>query len=323
MIPYKVIICGVVKNVEKKIEKNIEYCNKTGKLFQDYKIIIYENNSKDNTKNILSKYTHTAKIIMEDIPYETIKSNSKIWTATYRTGSDHPCRIEQICNARNIVIDEFNKPEYDEYQYVIWIDLDSGGWCLEGIQNSFERKDDWDAVFAGYNHYDDYALRLDPTITANDDYYKNISDYNEIFCMGPETLGETYWNLRNKYNIHFNNTERLIPVYSAFNGLGIYKKELFKENKYDCIVTNDVKTLARKIIDHPKFNQYQMRIYSKCHKFRGGGHRDDKTNIYWKSNSGYNRPVVCEHVCLHSSLIIKNYKLLINPKMKYFRDESD
>ena len=320
MLPCKVILCGVVKNVEKNIEKNIEHCIETGKLFQDYKIIIYENNSTDDTKNILSRYSDRAEIITEDIPYDTIKSNSKIWTATFRTGSDHPCRIEQICNARNKVISEYNKPEYDDYHYIIWIDLDSGGWDLEGIKNSFDRKDEWDAVFAGCNHYDHYALRLDPTITITDDYYKNISQYNEIFCMGPETLGETYWKLREQYNINFNNMKQLIPVYSAFNGLGIYKKELFKENKYDCIVTDDVKTLARKIIDHPTFNQYQMRIYSKCHKFRSGGHRDDKTNIYWKSNSGYNRPVVCEHVCLHSSLILKNYKLMINPKMKYIRE---
>ena len=47
------------------------------------------------------------------------KQNSRIWTATFRTGSDHPCRIEQISNARNKVVEEFNKPEYDSYDYVI------------------------------------------------------------------------------------------------------------------------------------------------------------------------------------------------------------
>ena len=173
MISHKIIICGVVKDVEKYIQLNINNCIETGKLFQDYKIIIYENNSTDNTKNILSKYidNHNFKIIMEDIPYETIKSNSKIWTATYRTGSDHPCRIEQICNSRNKVVEEFNKPEYDDYEYVIWIDLDSNGWKLEGIIDSFNKKNEWDAVFSGFNHYDQYALRLDPTISRQNVCY--------------------------------------------------------------------------------------------------------------------------------------------------------
>lgn len=321
MIPHKIIVCGVVKNVEKYIQNNINYCIETGNLFQDYKIIIYENNSTDNTKNILSNYIDNEKfkIIMEDIPYETIKSNSKIWTATFRTGSDHPCRIEQISNSRNKVVDEFNKSEYDNYDYVIWIDLDSNGWKLDGIIDCFNKKNDWDAVFAGKNLYDHYALRLNPTFDLNTPHYNNIKNYNEIFCMGPETLGETYWKLREKYNLNLNNVKQLIPVYSAFNGLGIYKKNIFKDNKYDCIITDDVKTLARKIIDHPEFEKYKLRIYSKCHKFRSGGHRDNKTHIYWKSNSGYNKPVVCEHVCLHSSLIVKNYKLMINPNMEYIR----
>ena len=136
MLPHKVIICGVVKNVEQYIENNIKYCIDTGNLFQEYKIIIYENNSTDNTKQILSKYldNNKIKILMEDIPYETIKNNSRILTATFRTGSDHPCRIEQISNARNKVVDEYNKPEYDNYDYIIWIDLDSKGWDLNGIK---------------------------------------------------------------------------------------------------------------------------------------------------------------------------------------------
>ena len=324
MLPYKVIICGVVKNVEKYIENNIKYCIDTGNLFQDYKIIIYENNSTDNTKQILSKYLDNdkIKISMEDIPYETIKSNSKIWTATFRTGSDHPCRIEQISNARNKVVDEYNKPEYDNYDYIIWIDLDSKGWDLNGIKNSFDCKNDWDAVFSGKNFYDHYAFRLNPNIKHRDPIYNEIENYSELFCIGPESLGQTYWGLRTHFNVNFNKINKLIPVYSAFNGIGIYKKELFKENRYDCMINEDVKALTREFMNHSEFYRYQARMYAKCQKFRSGGHRDDKSNIYWKSNSGYNRPVVCEHVCLNSALIRKNYRLMINPKMSYTRAES-
>ena len=42
-------------------------------------------------------------------------------------------------------------------------------------------------------------------------------------------------------------------------------------------------------------------------------------NIVWKNNSGYDKPVVCEHVALNFSLIRDGYKLYINPKMIYYR----
>ena len=83
MIPHKIIVCGVVKNVEKYIQINIDNCIETGKLFEDYKIIIYENNSTDNTKNILSKYV--------DSKIRTFKISapfSKIFNHACRAGKD-------------------------------------------------------------------------------------------------------------------------------------------------------------------------------------------------------------------------------------------
>lgn len=76
------------------------------------------------------------------------KKTSKIWAYTAVTGSDHPCRIEQICDARNKVPDVINKPDYDTYTYVIWIDFDSDGWEIQGILDSFAKKDEWDVVYA-------------------------------------------------------------------------------------------------------------------------------------------------------------------------------
>ena len=44
---------------------------------------------------------------------------------------------------------------------------------------------------------------------------------------------------------------------------------------------------------------------------------DNDIDGYWKNNSGYNKPVICEHICLHSSLIDDGYKIYINPQMLY------
>jgi hypothetical protein len=299
------IICGVVKNCADKIDANMNLAIKTGEQFNAYKLVIYENNSTDKTKELLKKYK-TAKIISEDIDPETIRKTSQIWSYKEITGSDHPCRIEQIANARNRVIDEISKPEYDEFTHVVWIDLDSNGWSIEGIGNSFLQTTQWDVIYAnGINpnrtYYDMYALRT----LANPD-----------LCFGPEIVGEHFWkNL--KTNLNFMNESALIPTCSAFGGIGIFKREIFKKYRYDCMVNPAVKTFYKNIVSNSRLNdKYNGLIKNPDTKFPNGYLEE---NIFWKSNSGYDKPVVCEHVCLNLELYNNGYKMFINPKMLYFR----
>ena len=49
-----ILICGVVKNAENRLTKNILFCKKLGSYFDNFKMIVYENNSTDNTKKILN-----------------------------------------------------------------------------------------------------------------------------------------------------------------------------------------------------------------------------------------------------------------------------
>jgi hypothetical protein len=298
------IICGIVKNCADKLDQNINLAIKTGEQFNSYKLVIYENNSTDRTKEMLKKY-ETAKIISEDIDPDIIRQTSRIWSYKEVTGSDHPCRIEQIANARNRVIDEISKPEYDNFTHVVWIDLDSNGWSIDGIADSFAKTAQWDVIYAnGINpnrtYYDMYALR---TLT------------NPGLCFGPEIVGEHFWNSVQK--ITFSNELPLIPVCSAFGGIGIFKKEIFQKYRYDCIVNPAVKTFYKNIISTSRLNnEYNKRIENPDTKFPSGYLED---NIFWKSNSGYDKPVVCEHVCLNLELYNNGYKMFINPKMVYFR----
>ena len=84
-----------------------------------------------------------------------------------------------------------------------------------------------------------------------------------MFCIGPESLGQTYWGLVCHFNVNFNKMNKLIPVYSAFNGIGIYKK-VFKESRYDCMVNEDVKALTREFMNHSEFYRYQARMYANA-----------------------------------------------------------
>jgi len=52
MKKYNVIFGGTVKNAESYIKNILQYIDKCGKKFNKYSVIIYENDSNDNTKNI-------------------------------------------------------------------------------------------------------------------------------------------------------------------------------------------------------------------------------------------------------------------------------
>jgi len=113
--------------------------------------------------------------------------------------------------------------------------------------------------------------------------------------------------------------DQLIPVYSAFNGIGIYKKHLFKKYKYDFLVNESTKVFYRKYIKNNMLDGKLLEtIKNKDTKFING-FEDEESIIYWKSNSGYNKPIICDHAPLNFSLYNDGYKLFINTKMIYYR----
>ena len=295
-----VLICGIVKNCDKRLNLNLIHAIKTGEIFKDYRIVIYENNSTDNTKQILNNFKSNSKFIIksENIDLKN-KTNFDLWAYTKITGSDHPCRIELISNARNKVIDIINTSEFNNFSYVIWIDMDSNGWDINGIVNSFLNKEAWDVVYANtpQKYYDIYALR------------------DERFCFGPEIIGELFWTQLPQFKINPNNN--LIPVYSAFGGLGIYKKEIFKDHRFYFKVNEYVKKQYSLILKNNTIDEKILTIIENEDTKSPGGIKDEESGIYWKANSGYNGPVVCEHVVLNFELVSHGYKLFINPKMMY------
>ena len=299
-----VIICGIVRNAGNLIANNINLALKTGEHFTSYKIIVYENNSTDNTKSELSKFSNNnnIKIISEDIIDIDKRENNKIWAYTQVTGSNHPCRIELISNARNKLLQEIRKDEYNDYSHIIVIDFDSHGWEIEGIINSFQRTENWDALFASSRqYYDFYALR------------------SHHLLFGPEVTGQLFWSGFPTVNFK---SKKLVPVYSAFNGIGIYKKELLMKFDYDFQINENVKKVYRGIFRNMKDSDPDPKILnsicSPCEKFPNYI-KDELSDIVWKANSGYDSPVVCEHVCLHFALVLNGYKLFINPQMIYHR----
>jgi hypothetical protein len=56
MKQHKAIICGLTRDNAKELPSVIKYIERTGSLFQDYRVIMFENDSNDTTKEILSEW---------------------------------------------------------------------------------------------------------------------------------------------------------------------------------------------------------------------------------------------------------------------------
>jgi len=188
---YNVIFAGCCRSVEPYIKNILEHIEECGKKFNNYSVIIYENDSSDKTRQILN---------------ENKRSN---YYYIFEDNILEPKRTKRLERARNIILNkarEINKNNY--YQYLILLDMDetnNKGTFVKTIDNCF-LTDDWDVMTANQvdKYYDLWALRnkdLDYDCWIEVDNNKKICD---------------------DYNINYNSNE-LIDVDSAFGGTAVYK----------------------------------------------------------------------------------------------------
>ena len=107
MKDYNVIFAGTCKNVDKYIETMLKHIDKCGNKFKSYKLIIYENDSKDNTRDLL------------------IKNKKDNYIYIFENNITEPLRTVRLQNGRNKILDKVHEINInDTYQYLIIIDLD-------------------------------------------------------------------------------------------------------------------------------------------------------------------------------------------------------
>ena len=217
-IPQKVLICGVAKNVAKDFYRNQKEIKNIASLFQDYRVIVYENNSTDDTKKLFSDWSEQdEKVIFlsEDLTDDFIRNYTPL---------QGNCRTQFIARARNIVLKKAFYKEFSAFDYLIMLDLDDFYELnLKELKKVILKPEkNWDAVFAN-GSYDLYALK------------------SPEFPHGPELLSWRFYG-ENLKTIGENLAASLkknkwLKVDSAFGGFAIYKKNAIKNCLYDGRVT--------------------------------------------------------------------------------------
>lgn len=223
-----IIICSIVKNAERGLKANIPVINELCCRFKDYRIVVYENDSTDGTKELLRHWALCDKNRIHVLLNDTGASNT---IPNKGDVSGNPFfskrRIEKMARLRNFYMEYVDEKGWVANYFMV-VDLDVAHLFIEPIISTLEANMDWDVVTAfGYSHspklskryHDGYAL------TMIDDE-NNPQTEDKIYSM-PKILGRLKPN------------DDWLRVYSAFGGLAIYKFETVKGLRYEALPNND------------------------------------------------------------------------------------
>jgi len=308
--------------------------------------VFYENNSDDGTDAELMKWASEAPAGQVRVQCDKFTQEEELRRCAARTYDNKPCRMERIAHARNKLLDMLGghasplTPSGDvpvpteqtcpvggvggtsheggvwgtagsPARYVVMIDMDNPvPFPVNNILRCIARDPDgFDALVCnGLNHvghmYDTYAYR------------------DAQFQFGPEIMREAFWSgqhqryvqtaVHNKTLFHIRqlreNPARLpyIPVASGFNGLCIFRREALMGLRYsavptpemnaECQAMNCIPPLAKNANTHLNGGSVGIYLFPK----------DDNKGIFYFHNSGYNFPVVCEHVPFFAAMRARN-----------------
>lgn len=283
--------------------------------FPGSRVFIYENNSTDTTKHQLQMWAamnSSVTVKCEDVSQEEMMKYSKA-----RTMDNKPCRMESIAYARNKLMEMLEETDIGsrEEDRIIMIDPD-----LPVLMDSSDLirilksgRNDYDALFAN-------------GISQRGNYYDVSAYYDIYYPFGLELLPEkTVFEEKYKSVIQKIPKEvPSIPVFSAFGGIGIYRASAIRGLRYSGVVTQETHKVfhdfCQRYPAHPWVKEVQKKPTTHLDGALLGIYLHDQ-ELFYKNNSGYNYPVICEHVPFHCAMISRGYsRLFVEPSLLYYSD---
>lgn len=208
MKPCHLVFCGLVRNAEVNLRKNLERIEAIRPYFEKVSVIVFENDSSDGTKEVLQSYAARAEHVQVNM------ADYKRNPLDQGPYSRH--RIDLMSTYRNQYLSAL--AELEAVDYVCVIDLDVFHFDIAPFLACFEDDTPWDVRSAfGINRVEymwDYVF-YDIYAYAELDNYAVLPFHNfEEFKVHQSRL---YKKCRQ--------ANGLLPVGSNFNGLALYRAE--------------------------------------------------------------------------------------------------
>jgi hypothetical protein len=241
----KILICGITRNSQNILPYTLARIRRLGSYFESYVVFLYENDSVDNTVDILKQ---------EQEKYTNFFFTSEYLNSPPFTDPKGVVRMRNMAMARNHYLDfvrQYIKTEHIDYIIIVDCDL-LGGWSYHGILNSLGNIGNWDIVGSNSLYY----------LHKDKEWFKVFYDTFAFRSLGIEKeIDGTEGNM-----FVFNRGEPMIQVNSCFGGLGIYKPHFLHEGlnytEEDCehvTLHNKLVKLGYQIFLNPS----QITLYNK------------------------------------------------------------
>jgi hypothetical protein len=224
-----ILIVGTINNVEKKLKAELARIQLEFSKVSEVTFFVVESDSTDSTVPLLEKLSITNR----NLSFQTLG----ILRASI------PDRIERIRYCRNSYIEHIRQNyEKNKWDYIVVADLDGMNPSIssKGIADSIMKMNSWDALFANqrFGYYDIFALRS--TGWVEYDLLKLLRIEEEFSGRGSAnpSVVKYFKNQWKRKKVLYSamrfipKKNEVIPVRSAFGGIGIYKPELFLEFDY-------------------------------------------------------------------------------------------
>lgn len=299
----RILLAGIGKNIRNSLEAiQKTFTDLADKL--ECAAVLYENNSSDDSAELLQEWGKKDSRI--HVTSEKISLQEFLDQGKARTWDNLPCRMELLARARNKLLDRIMAPEFDGYDLVLMLDLD--------IVRPLPIPETTDAI---RTFPSDAAAVFSFGINTAGKMYDIYTYRDEQFPFGPEIIGEEFFSSRFEKSL-YHHTDRLKrvdfhPVYSAFNGAALYRREFLQNCRYSAFPNQDLDKLYRKIaVKMGKGPSYWFPGQTHINGALQGVYLFGTEGFFYRNNAGYNFPIIIEHAALHASLLQKG-KLFLRP----------
>lgn len=227
-----IVVCSIVRDAARQVVGNIPAIEWICAHFSWYRVVVYENDSKDDTPRVLEEWkaaNPSVHVISEHLGIRTLPTRKEVVSNPFFS----LWRIEKMAMYRNRYLDYVESQGWNP-DYVMVVDLDVAGIDREGVMTSFTEKYDWDAVTAfGYSLSPRLAIRYHDTYALVECGKENERKTEEEIT----SLSYTFAPLKDR--------QEWVRVYSAFGGLAIYKYPTLKGARYVAEVNGDPRVESR------------------------------------------------------------------------------
>ena len=226
------IVSGLVKDSQDTLPVFIERINSLQKFFKSFKVVLFENDSKDDTRRLLldwekeKNFVHIIKcndpVIQSIIKSDSFECKLNL-TPAIADGPFSKSRFSKMVKFRNILLEKSKQfVRNPQSTTILMIDTDLvGPFSIDGIAHSFGHS--WDMI----SSYGITGIAL----TLGNTFYYDLMAYKDSNTTGipsnPIQLLKVSSTVNGKQR-----GDPLLPVLSSFAGFAIYKYTSIKDSDY-------------------------------------------------------------------------------------------